>query len=284
MSLTFSHGPLAGAGAGAANYRLDGPGSHLFFDAFPRRVRAVFAGETVVDTTTGMLLHRTGVLPQLYVPQSDVLGYLLQRDEDLRDEPGLGRVRYSALAVGGRSAPDAVWSVEEPEPGSEFLTGYSGISSDAVDGWFDEDEPVLGHLCDPYHRVDVRSTSRRVRVVSGSHVLAESEDVLLLSETGLPNRLYVPAGDVDTTDLVASTTSTTCAYKGTADYVGVRGGPEDVAWRYVEPLPESSRIAGYWCFDETKVEVRSDNRRSPRQSVGKDPQPPTRVMAPADQR
>ena len=40
MSLTISHGPLAGKPAGA-NYRIEGPARRLFFESFPRRVRAV---------------------------------------------------------------------------------------------------------------------------------------------------------------------------------------------------------------------------------------------------
>lgn len=32
-----------------------------------------------------------------------------------------------------------------------------------MDAWFDEDEEVQGHLRDPYHRVDVRESSRHAR-------------------------------------------------------------------------------------------------------------------------
>ena len=89
-----------------------------------------------------------------------------------------------------------------------------------MDEWYDEDERVEGHLRDPYHRVDVRRSSRPVRVLlreSGT-VLAETSRPLLLSETGLPNRFYLPAEDVRQDLLEPSDTHTVCPYKGTASY------------------------------------------------------------------
>ena len=86
----------------------------------------------------------------------------------------------------------------------------------------DEDERVEGRLRDPYHRVDVRRSSRHVRVLLGGEVLADGTRPLLLSETGLPNRFYSPAADVRQDLLEPSDTHTVCQYKGTASYWSVR--------------------------------------------------------------
>lgn len=67
-----------------------------------------------------------------------------------------------------------------------------------MDAWYDEDEEIFGHLRDPYHRVDVRRTSQHVTVAAGDQVQAESTRAKVLSETGLPNRYYIPADDVHT--------------------------------------------------------------------------------------
>jgi uncharacterized protein (DUF427 family) len=133
-----------------------------------------------------------------------------------------------------------------------------------MDAWFDEDEEVVGYLRDPYHRVDVRSTSRHVRVVAGDEVLAQSRRTVLLSETGLPNRFYLPADDVRTELLELSGTHTVCPYKGTASYRSLRTSSEliaDAAWYYPEPLDGVRAIRGYLCFDAEGIETWVDGVR-----------------------
>jgi uncharacterized protein (DUF427 family) len=133
-----------------------------------------------------------------------------------------------------------------------------------MDAWFDEDEEVAGHLRDPYHRVDVRSTSRHVRVVAGDEVIAQSRRAVLLSETGLLNRFYLPADDVRTELLELSGTHTVCPYKGTASYHSLRTSSEliaDVAWYYPEPLEGVRAVRGYLCFDAEGIETWVDGVR-----------------------
>lgn len=262
MSLTLSRGPLADPPPHTVNYRLDAPEHRLFFDAFPRRVRAVLGGHPVLDTTHGMLLHETGALPQLYVPATDVRGELLGRSEHTTHCPHKGEAHYYTARVDGRVVEDAVWSYPTPPPSAGWLRGYQAVAWDAVDAWYDEAEQVFGHLRDPYHRVDTRATTRRVRVTLGNVLLAESSRPVLLSETGLANRLYVPAEDVREDELAPSDTTTVCPYKGTADYLDA-GEVRDVAWRYREPLADATAVGGYWCFDDAKVAVRSDTRTAP---------------------
>jgi uncharacterized protein (DUF427 family) len=47
-------------------------------------------------------------------------------------------------------------------------------------------------LRDPYHRVDVRRSSRAARVTAGGALIAETRRPLLVSETNVPVRVYVP--------------------------------------------------------------------------------------------
>lgn len=270
----MSHGPLAEPAPAATNYRLDGPEPHLFLDPFPRRLRAEFAGTTVFDTLHGQLLHRTGELPQLYVPQDEVLFVFdadAGADAGSEDSSVFGPTSYWSLRSGERVADRALWSHPDPPRRAGFLRGLYGVSFAAMDAWFDEAEQVYGHLRDPYHRVDVRSTQRRVRVSLGNQVLAETDHPLLVSETGLPNRLYLPPEDVLTDRLSPSSTRTVCPYKGEADYAGA-GEAGDVAWRYRDPLPEASPVAGYWCFDDSRVLVRADTRTAPAEPPA-DPEP-----------
>src|SRR5690606_22155336 len=72
MALTRAHGPLSATAPATTNYRIDGPAHKLLMHPFPRRVRAEFAGRTVLDTRDGVLVHETNLLPRLYVPEQDI--------------------------------------------------------------------------------------------------------------------------------------------------------------------------------------------------------------------
>jgi uncharacterized protein (DUF427 family) len=61
----------------------------------------------------------------------------------------------------------------------------------------------------------VVASSRTVRVEADGVLLAESRQPLLLFETSLPVRYYLPAGDVRV-ELVPSQTRSVCPYKGEA--------------------------------------------------------------------
>ena len=53
MTLTFPGAPLASEPPITTNYAIDGPRHRLLLHPFPRRVRARFAGEVVLDSTRG---------------------------------------------------------------------------------------------------------------------------------------------------------------------------------------------------------------------------------------
>lgn len=249
MSLTYAHGPLAAEPA-AANYTLDGPKHRILFEPVGRRIRLQLADATVLDTTAAMLLHETGIRPRLYVPLADVTdAATLSRTQTTSFCPFKGDASYRTVAAGEREAVDALWTYDEPIATAPWLAGYAGVYEERFDRILDEDEPVLGHLPDPYHRVDVRSASARVTVTAeDGTVLAESTRALLVSETGLANRYYLPRADVHA-ELAPSATSSVCPYKGTASYWSIPG-QEDVAWSYEAPLDGVQRLAGLVSFWE----------------------------------
>jgi uncharacterized protein (DUF427 family) len=267
MALTIGDAPLSSRPRSTVNYRIDGPGHRLLFEPFPRRVRAVFGGETILDTTNGMLLHESNLLPQLYLPRSDIRDDLLTSTDHHTHCPFKGEASYWSVTVSGQTAENAVWCYLDPLPEAGWLRNHVALYWDSMDAWFDEDEEIDGHLRDPYHRVDVRSTSRHVRVVAGDELVAQSRRAVLLSETGLPNRFYLPPDDVRTELLELSGTHTVCPYKGTASYRSLRtssGIIADAAWCYLEPLDGVRAIRGHLCFDSEGIETWVDGVRSAR--------------------
>ena len=260
MSLTLPQGPLSRRPA-AANFHIEGPAHCLYFEDFPRRVRAVFAGETILDTRRGKLLHETRLLPQLYVPRDDVRTALLHPTDHRTHCPFKGDAAYWSVAVGERVAENAAWAYPQPTGQADWLEGYLAFYWRALEAWFDEDEEVRGHLRDPYHRVDVRATTRRVRVIVGNEVVADTRRPKVLSETGLVNRYYIPPEDVRPELLEPSATHTVCPYKGTASYRSVVTDGRrvaDAAWCYPEPLEDALRVRDHLCFDAEGVVVEVD--------------------------
>lgn len=255
MPLTLGHGPLA-ADPAAANYRIDGPAHRIHFEPHPRRIRAELGGRTVLDTARGSLLHETAILPVLYVPFEDLDDSLLERTDLHTTCPFKGEASYWTVRAGDRVAENAVWAYEDPLPAAPWLAGQAALYFDRMDRWLEEDEEILGHLRDPYTRVDVRRSSRPVEItLDGETVLRETAP-LLLFETGLPVRAYVRR---DALELVRSEKRTVCPYKGHATYWSLRVGDrllEDAAWSYETPIDGVTPIAGLVSLDHEALEVR----------------------------
>jgi uncharacterized protein (DUF427 family) len=130
-----------------------------------------------------------------------------------------------------------------------------------MDHWFEEDEEVFVHARDPYTRIDILPSSRRVRVEIDGVTVADTTHASFLYETGLPTRYYLPKTDVRMDLLTPTDTVTMCPYKGDARYwsVTVDGQThENVVWGYDAPLPESQKVVGLVSFYNEKVDVYVD--------------------------
>lgn len=233
------------------------------------RIRGQSGDLTVVDSTSALLLHEHGQLPVLYFPAADVRTDLLEPTGTRTLSPGKGAATGLRLLAGDRVVEDAGWRFDEPE--WDALAGLIAFYLPAMTHWWQEDEPMPGHARDPYHRIEVLDTSRRVRVLVDGRVLADTTRARALFESGLPTRWYIPPQDVAAGLLEDSATRTTCAYKGQARYVSVRVGPDrpgeelpDLAWIYDEPLHDAARVAGYVCFWNERVDLEIDGAAVPR--------------------
>jgi uncharacterized protein (DUF427 family) len=235
MSLTIGTGPLSPEAAGKFNSPLGLPERLLLFDPYLPRVRALFEGETVVDSLRTMLLHETGRLPVFYFPLSDVRDDLLEPSGKSVEAPGKGVASLRTLRVGDRTAPDAAWVFEEPVPEASFLRDHVTFEWGAIDEWFTEDEQLFGHPRDPYSRIDVFKSTRHVRVSLGGELLAESRRPKVLYETALPPRMRI--GD----RLV-----------------------EDLVWTYRDPQHDATPVADHLCFFNERVDLEVDGERMER--------------------
>jgi uncharacterized protein (DUF427 family) len=110
----------------------------------------------------------------------------------------------------------------------------------------------------PGHTITTEHSEQRVEVVVRGVTIADSTNVLLLHETGLPTRYYLPRDDVDMQRLIPTDTTSNCPFKGDAVYWSARVGDEvvaDVAWSYPDPIAERPEIAGLICFFDERVDA-----------------------------
>jgi uncharacterized protein (DUF427 family) len=146
------------------------------------------------------------------------------------------------------------------------LAGHVVLDFASFEAWYEEDEQIVAHPRDPFHRIDVLPSSRHVRVELDGHLLAESIRPRLLFETMLPTRYYLPREDVHA-DLRPSVTQTYCAYKGAASYWSLDLGGTvvpDLAWSYQNPLRDASDVTGLVAFFNERVDVVLDRVRQER--------------------
>lgn len=255
MALTIGTGPFGPKTAGSFNFERNGPAHVLYFEDCLWRVRCELAGRTVADSRRAKLLHETGLLPVYYIPSSDVDEALLVATEHTTHCPFKGDARYWSVRVGDTVAQNAAWAYPSPLDGAPPLTGYVAFYWDRLDRWLEEDREAFVHARDPYHRIDVMPSSRRVEVALDGTTLATSSRPMILFETGLPPRYYLSRDDVHLDRLQPSTTQTRCPYKGLTSRYWSFGSHEDIAWCYDDPLPEATGIEGRVCFYDEKVDI-----------------------------
>ncbi len=227
----------------------------------PRRVRAVLADQTVLDTTRARYVWEWPHYPQYYIPLADVRRDLLVAEGQAK-QSRRGLQHLHALRVGDVERAHAARVLDEsPVDG---LAGTVRFEWEALDAWYEEDEQVFVHPRSPYVRVDALRSARTLRVELGGAVLANSASPVLVFETGLPTRYYVNRTDVDFTHLVPSDTVTACPYKGTTSgYWSVRAGGRqypDLAWAYDFPTRQLLPISGLIAFYNEKVDIILDGR------------------------
>lgn len=226
-------------------------------------VRGRLGGEVVVESREPLLVWQ-GRFPPVYAfrPGEVVDGVLSPADPPVRDgfsffAPQVPVAQWYDVEAAGRALPAAAWTLaDEAVDDRVVLTWEPGLLD-----WTEEDEPVTGHPRDPHKRVEALPSSRHVEVAVDGVTLASSDRPVLLFETDLPTRFYLPADDVRLDLLEQTDTFSFCPYKGRADgYWSWPGVPAlaDVAWSYSSPAPAVGAVAGRVAFYNELVDITVD--------------------------
>jgi uncharacterized protein (DUF427 family) len=269
MGLSWQQGPLAPGAIGRFLTPGPLPDRLLFAEPLRRRMRVRFGGAWIADSEDVVLLHEPGRYPVAYFPLGDVADGVLEPGQHTTLHHDLGATSWYSVRAGEHSAPRAAWQHTELPGYASDLKGRVAFAWRAMDAFYEEDDRIVGHAADAYHRIDIRATSRHLVVRDGDRVIADTRRPLVLYESGFAPRWYVPREDVNEAALLPVDGQTFCPYKGLASYYTI-GDRKRAAWCYINAWPEVGRVSNLVSFEPDKIEVCLDGQRlhlEPGQSV-----------------
>jgi uncharacterized protein (DUF427 family) len=223
-------------------------------------MRVHFGGAWIADSENVLLLFEPGHYPMAYFPETDISPGTLERTDHTTRHPDLGPTSWYTVRAGQQSAPRGAWQhVELPEYASEVQARVA-FAWHAMDAFYEEEERIVGHAADSYHRIDIRQTSRRLVVRHGDRIIADTKRPMALYESGFAPRWYVPRADVDESALTPVERQTFCPYKGLCCYYDI-GDAHFAVWSYREAYPEVGRISNFLSFEPDIVMVQLDGKQ-----------------------
>lgn len=269
MGLSWQQGPLSPGAIGRFLVPEPLPKKLLYVEPLRRRMRVRFGGIWIADSEDVLLLFEPGRYPMAYFPKADVSPGILQRSEHATRHPDLGPTSWYTVRASEKSAPRGAWQhVDLPVYASE-LRERVAFAWPSMDAFYEEDERIMGHAADSYHRIDIRQTSRRLIIRDHDRIIVDTKRPVVLYESGFAPRWYVERADVDESALTLVEHQTFCPYKGLCSYYDI-GDARLAAWSYSNAYPQVSRISGLISFEPDIVSVQLDGvqlRLEPGQTV-----------------
>jgi uncharacterized protein (DUF427 family) len=282
MGLAWQQGPLAPGAIGRFLVPDPLPQRLLYAEPLRRRMRVRFGGAWVADSEDVVLLHEPGRYPVAYFPLRAITAGALEPSEHATWHQELGATTWYTVRAGASRKPLAAWQHTELPGYAGELKGRAAFAWRAMDAFYEEDERILGHAADMYHRIDIRPTSRHLVVRHGDRLVADSARPLALYESGFAPRWYVPRADVDEGALTPAPGQTFCPYKGLCDYYDIADARR-AAWSYPDAYAGVARICGLISFEPGLVEVDLDGiRMRPEPGQAVIPHGPDRDLTPAE--
>ncbi|RFM22893.1 MAG: DUF427 domain-containing protein [Candidatus Thermochlorobacter aerophilum] len=115
-----------------------------------RRLRVVFKGITIADTTNGLRVLEKSHPPTYYIPMSDVEMKYLRSSTHRSWCEFKGEAIYWTIQVGEHKSPNAAWSYPNPMPSYALLQDHIAFYASRVDACYVDDEKVTAQEGDFY--------------------------------------------------------------------------------------------------------------------------------------
>ncbi|MFE9448152.1 DUF427 domain-containing protein [Streptomyces sp. NPDC006739] len=239
----------------------------ILWEPSDRWVRGVKGEVTVVDSRHPVLVWEPGVqVPQYAFPRDEVRADLLRPAARPPDGAHAGARIFYDLDIGAGPLANAAWTYPGRDLAGHIAFAWFMSAGQGLDHWYEEEEEIFVHPRDPHKRVDALPSSRHVVVEIDKTVAADTRRPVLLFETGLPTRYYIPPEDVRLDLFRPTDHSSRCPYKGLASYWSWHGDadvPPNILWSYPDPLPAVGTVRGLLAFYNEAVDITVDG--TPRQ-------------------
>jgi len=232
-------------------------------------MRVRFGGTWIADSEDVLLLFEPGHYPMAYFRETEVSPATLQRTGHTTRHPDLGLTSWYTVHAGDKSAARGAWQHTELPAYASELHGRVAFAWPAMDAFYEEDERIMGHAADSYHRIDIRQASRSLAVRHHDRIVADTRRPVVLYESGFAPRWYVLRADIDKSALTPVGHQTFCPYKGLCSYYDI-GDAHLAAWSYRDAYPQVGRISDLVSFEPEIVSVQLDGiqlRLEPGQTV-----------------
>jgi uncharacterized protein (DUF427 family) len=146
----------------------------------------------MADSEDVLLLHEPARYPVAYFPLADVRpGVLISESRHTRHRD-LGETEWFTVSIGDQRAAHGAWQHTDLADYASELRGRVAFAWRAMDAFYEEDDRIVGHASDAYHRIDIRQSSRHLVVKDGARVIADTSRPVVLYESGFAPRWYVP--------------------------------------------------------------------------------------------
>ena len=113
--------------------KLPGPDHPIAIARNGKRVRVIFAGKVIADTTRALALKEASYPAVNYVPRADADMSALARSDHATHCPYKGQASYFTIVVDGRRADNAVWSYEQPFPAMAEIKDHLAFYPERVE-------------------------------------------------------------------------------------------------------------------------------------------------------
>jgi uncharacterized protein (DUF427 family) len=189
MGLSWQQGPLSPGAIGRFLVPEPLPKRLLYTEPLRRRMRVRFGGDWVADSEHVLLLFEPDRYPVAYFPETDITPGTLQLTEHTTRHRDLGLTVWYTVRVNEHSAPRGAWQHTDLPAYASELQGRVAFAWPAMDAFYEEDERIVGHAADSYHRIDIRQASRNLVIRQHDRVVADTKQPLVLYESGCQGRL-----------------------------------------------------------------------------------------------
>jgi uncharacterized protein (DUF427 family) len=261
MGLSWQQGPLGRNPNGTFLAASPMPERVLYLEPLRRRMSVELGGSTIARSDDATLLFEPARYPVAYFRLGDIADGVLQPTDRETTHQDLGKTKWFDVVGGdGQISKRGAWQHLDPPPQGAALRDAVAFAWRMMDAFYEEDERILGHAADPYHRIDIRRSSRHLVVRHEEQVVADTDAPLVLYESGFAPRWYVRREDVVAEALHPVEGQTFCPYKGLASYYTI-GDTHNAAWSYRAPFDEMARIADLVSFEPDKVTIMIDGEK-----------------------